>query len=329
MECSELTSLTIPDSVISFGSGVLAGCTNLVSLTAPTGIFEDKESNWLHYTHILQNVTFTSGELTYNVLGILARSYRTLTSLNISAVSNTALNDEAFKGYYNLQSLLLPTKLEYIGYMAVAECVKLQSISIPASVTEIDDRAFENCRSLKTITFCEQAANTPRRYNTPATSMSQLQRIGNWAFYNCHELQNLTIPEGVTEIGDGAFYGCVYMEDLSLPASVQSIGDNTFALCSKLQKIVVNAPVPPSIQAKTFYDVNRQIPVYVPDESVNAYKNDAQWREFNIQGLSNMPMAFKQITYDQLPTNKKLLHNNQILILRGDRIYTLIGQEVK
>ena len=122
--------------------------------------------------------------------------------------------------------------------MAVAECVKLQSVTIPASVTEIDDRAFENCRSLETITFGGQSAGALRRFNAPSSSESELQRIGNWAFYNCHELQNLEIPEGVTEIGDGAFYGCVYLEDLSLSASVQSIGDNTFALCAKLQKMV-------------------------------------------------------------------------------------------
>ena len=327
--CTGLTSVTIPNSVTSIGNYAFYGCTGLTSVTAPTGIFETAESNWVYYTNSLQSVTFSSGELTYNVLGVLARSYRTLTTMDISAVSNAELDDEAFKGFYNLQSLVLPSNLTKIGYMAVADCKNLQSIDVPASVTEISQSAFENCRSLKTITFGGQAASVPGRLNVPAASASQLQTIGNWAFYNCHELQNLTIPEGVTEIGDGAFYGCVYLENLSLPASVQSIGDNCFALCAKLQKITVNAPVPPSIQAKTFYDVKRQVPVYVPDESVNAYKNDAQWSEFNIQGISNVPMALNPISQQPIANSQKLIKDGQIYILHGDKTYTLTGQEVK
>ena len=119
------------------------------------------------------------------------------------------------------------------------------------------------------------------------------------------------------------------MEDLSLPSSVQSIGDNTFALCAKLQKIVVNAPVPPSIQAKTFFDVKRQIPVYVPDESVNAYLNDPQWSEFDIQGIASMPTSVETISDLQSPITNKVFRDGVLFILRGDRTYTLTGLEVK
>ncbi|MGN0226814.1 MAG: leucine-rich repeat domain-containing protein [Paludibacteraceae bacterium] len=94
-------------------------------------------------------------------------------------------------------------------------------------------------------------------YNAVTYSVTS---IGVQAFYNAHELQNLEIPEGVTEIG-GAFYGCTYLEEMVLPSSVQSIGDNCFALCAKLTKITCNAVTPPAIEAKTFFDVKRQIPV--------------------------------------------------------------------
>ena len=329
--CRSLTSVTIPNSAASADDWIYGGCINLTSVVVPANTFNIEEGDWSRLTHSLQSVTFTSGELTYNVLGVLARSYKTLTSLDVSGVSNTELADEAFKNFYNLQSLVLPANLTKIGYMSVAECVSLLSIDIPASVTEIAARAFENCRSLNTITFGGQASAVPGR-NATATSASQLQTIGNWAFYNCHELQNLTIPEGVTSIGDGAFYGCTYLEELALPASIQSIGDNTFALCAKLKMIVVNAPVPPSIQTKTFFDVNRQIPVYVPDASVNAYQDDAYWQEFDIQGISNMPQGIDQIESSSLQGGDRgrlILHNGQVLILRGEKTYTVTGQEVR
>jgi hypothetical protein len=298
-------------------------------IEAPAWFFDVSEENWAYCPKQLENVVVNNGELSSNGFAVISRSYKSLKSLDLSSASNTELADEAIKNFYNITELKLPRNTERIGYMSVAECVKLQSIDIPASVIEIEDRAFENCRSLKTITFGGQAAGAHGRFNVSASSNSQLQRIGNWAFYNCHELQNLEIPEGVTEIGDGAFYGCTYLENLTLPASVQSIGDNTFALCAKMKKIVVNAVTPPSIQAKTFFDVKRQIPVYVPDESISAYLDDPQWSEFNIQGISHMPEALEQTPSDQPSMTQKLLRNGQILILRGDRTYTVTGQEVR
>lgn len=335
--CSGLTSMTIPNSVTSIGKHAFNQCGNLTYVETPALFFNNCMSIFASTvqgyeykilpTH-LQSVKIISGEITEEGWDALSQSNKTLVSIDITAVSNTTIADEAFKNFYNLTNLAWPSYIETIGYMSVAECTKLQSISIPASVVEIDDRAFENCRSLKTITFGGGANSAPGRRNALMSSESQLERIGNWAFYNCHELQNLEIPEGVTEIGDGAFYGCTYLEDLSLPASVQTIGDNTFALCAKMKKMVVNAPVPPSIQAKTFYDVKRQIPVYVPDNSVSAYLNDSQWREFNIQGISNMQSAIEKIT-DNQPLTTKHLHNGHLYILRDGKIFNAQGGRVK
>ena len=324
--------ITIPNSVTSIGGGAFWGCSGLTSMEAPAGFFDVSENNWHYYTKILNQVTVNGGELTENELLFINRSYKTLQTLDVSGVTNTEFADEAFKGYYNLQQLVLPAGLQKVGYMMVAGCKNLQSINIPASVEEIEQSAFEDCRSIQTITFGGLSAGAPGRFNAPAASASQLKKIGNWAFYNAHELQHLDIPEGVTEIGDGAFYGCTYLEDMTLPASVQSIGDNTFALCSKLKKITVNSLTPPTIQAKTFYDVKRQIPVYVPDESVDEYEGDTYWQEFNIQGISNMPTGINNTTFpsgESCAEARKILHDGKIFILRGEKVYTLQGQEVK
>lgn len=357
--CSGLTELIFPQNITTIKESALYGCSSLKKIIVPANAEVYTDGYAVNNAHIsgqnnylsgwaqnldtiivpanmfdfgdIKNAKYievNSGTLTENAFAVIHSSYKKLRTLDISATENTTLADEAFKGCYNLQSLVLPQNLTNISYMAVADCKNLQSINIPASVTEISQSAFENCRSLKTITFGGQASSAPGHHNAPVSSNSQLQTIGNWAFYNCHELQNLTIPEGVTYIGDGAFYGCTYLEDLTLPASVQSIGDNTFALCAKLQKIVVNAPVPPSIQAKTFFDVKRQIPVYVPDEAVSAYENDSYWGEFDIQGISHMLQGIDQITNDQSSINKVMMEG-QIFILRGDKTYTLTGQEVR
>ena len=329
--CRGLTSMTIPNSVTSIGNYAFYECTDMSSVEAPAVFFNVPEQDWPSYTKNLNHVTVNGGELTENALLFINRSYKTLQTLDVSRVTNTEFADEAFKGYYNLQQLVLPAGLQKVSYMMVAGCKNLQSIDIPASVEEIEQSAFEDCRSLKSITFGGSSAGAPGRLNAPAASASQLRKIGNWAFYNAHELQNLVIPEGVEEIGDGAFYGCTYLEEMVLPSSVQTIGDNTFALCAKLKKITVNSVTPPTIQAKTFFDVKRQIPVYVPDEAVSAYEADTYWQEFDIQGASNMPTSIDNVSSSLQggDRGRLILRNGQILILRGDKEYTLTGQEVK
>ncbi len=310
----------------------------LDSIVAPAHFFDLAEIAWSNLTKNLRYIKVNNGKLTADAFAVMNRSYKILTHLDLANTTNTEIADEAFKGSYKLETLLLPSQLERIGYMAVADCKNLQAIDIPATVTDIDDSAFENCRSIQTLTFGgQQPANAPHsKVETPfmaspqASQTSALQRIGNWAFYNCHELQHLEIPEGVTEIGAAAFYGCTYLEDLTLPASVQSIGDNCFALCSKLKEITCLATVPPTIEAKTFYDVNRAIPLYVPEASINDYANDTYWSEFiNTQAAEIDDSVDNIFLQDGTSTTRKVLHNGTIYILREGEKYTIDGRKVE
>ena len=336
--CSSLTSITIPNSVKSVGNSAFYNCSgkltkfvcystvsellntfklnenpSLNMVVAPAEFFDIPENKWASSPKNIKYVEVSNGKLTDNAYGFISNSYKTLKTLNLKAAKNTVIIDEAFKGYYNLDSLYLPSRLEYIPYMAVADCKMLKSIAIPATVEEIDHSAFENCRSLNSVIF-------------EGESTTSLSRIGNWAFYNCHLLNHITIPEGVTEIGDCAFYGCTYLADMTLPSTIYEIGDNGFALCSKLQKISVNATTPPTIQAETFFDVNRQIPVYVPEEAVDAYKNDIYWREFNILGKKNTPSAIDNINSPLSKANtQKLLRDGQLIILKDGEEYNAQG----
>jgi hypothetical protein len=211
---------------------------------------------------------------------------------------------------HTIRHITLPEGMISIGTSAFADCMYTPSIAIPASVEIIADRAFENCRMLSDLTFAEGGA---------------LNIIGNWAFYNCHELKHIAIPEGVTEIGYAAFYGCTYLSEITLPASMEYIADNGFALCAKLTSMTVNATVPPTVAARTFEDVDRTIPVYVPQESVDLYKAAPVWQEFYIVGkvassLENQPAATDNC--------QKLIRDGQLIIIHDGKTYNAMGQEL-
>ena len=347
--CSGLTSITIPNSVTSIGYGAFAKCSGVTkfiiegtptfdedeeyhtlmnfpkldSIAVPAECFDIPEMYWVSCPKQVRYIKIMGGELSSDAFSVIQRNYKVLNTLDLTSATNTTLTDEAFKGCYALESLSLPSELQTIGYMALADCKNLQSIHVPSSVTDIDDSAFENCRSVTSITFGDALQSAPQLRSTGSTSNSQLRRIGNWGFYNCHNLQNLTIPEGVEEIGTAAFYGCTYLEELSLPSSVQSIGDNCFALASKLAKITVNAVTPPSIKAKTFAEVDRTIPVVVPMGSLSQYKADLYWSEFI--NISESPAS----SIDDVPTIGEFYVEPGRIVCEGEfRIYNLLGRDV-
>ena len=320
--CNSLTHLYIPASVEEMGQYNLIWNQELTHLTAPASIFSGYDgyysvdyyfSEYTPYlTHKLDTLIINRGEMDAYTYGTIALSNKTMLHMDLGGTENTELQDEAFANFYNLRSVVLPAELEAINYKALAGCIELESITIPASVTEIGKRAFEDCRSLLSINF---------------EAGSMLTKISDWAFYNCHELQSIDIPEGVTEIGKAAFFDCVYLNNVIVPASVQAIGDNAFALCSRMQQMRVKAVVPPSIASKTFEQVSRQMPVYVPMNSVDAYKADPLWGQMNIIGADEQWSGVDNVTSTTLPT--KQLIDGQLYLHHGDRIYDAQGRQVR
>ena len=214
----------------------------------------------------------------------------------------------------DIQTVTMPDQLSLICNEAFIGAKYLSQVTIPEGVTSIGRSAFEECRSMDSVIF---AGNN-------------VQEIGDWAFYNCHSLRSLTLPEGVEEIGRAAFFDCTYLNELTLPSTLKKIADNGFAGCEKLGTMYVNALVPPTIEAKTFEDVDRATPVFVPKGTIARYQADQYWSEFFNMAEYEAPTGNLNTAADNdANALRKVLRNGQVLILRGDKTYTILGETIQ
>ena len=87
-------------------------------------------------------------------------------------------------------------------------------------------------------------------------------KLGNYAFYDCRVLTNLTIPSSVTSIGESAFEYCRGLTSLTIPSSVTSIGESAFKGCSGLTSLTIPSGVT-SIGSYAFYGCSGLTSIYV------------------------------------------------------------------
>ncbi len=146
-----------------------------------------------------------------------------------------------------LQSVSLPATLTNIGDYAFEGCYRLRSIEIPSSVTSIGDYAFSGC-GLPSV----EIPDSVTRIGDGAFSASSLEsieipssviEIGNEAFSYCVSLASIEIPKGVTIIGNGAFWGCEGLTNIKIPEGVTIIIDVAFGGCIELTSIEIPSSV--------------------------------------------------------------------------------------
>lgn len=141
-------------------------------------------------------------------------------SAEIAGYPVSRIGAGAFEDCGDVEKIFLWADIISIGEGAFRNCTKLDSFTIPDTVTAIADAAFENCTSMKSVYI-----------------WGDITGIGNSAFRNCAALESVNIPASCEAIGESAFEGCTSLESVTYWGENVTCGADAFADCPNLKKL--------------------------------------------------------------------------------------------
>lgn len=268
---SELSSVTIPNTVTYIDSEAFEECGAITSITIPSSVtyigrmaFNECKS--------LNNIVFEDGDKT------LEWEYY---SYNNCAIFDGCPIDSLYIG----RNFKCTNTIESHGLFMDSSVKKL---IVGNTVTEIEKYSFDGCSKLKEISLG-----------------NSITTIGKSAFYDCDNLTEISLPNSVTTIGQFAFLDCDNLTEISLGKSVAEIGSGVLSRCENLTTIYSLNPTPPTFESDEF--TNKQyinMNVYVAKGSLAAYQTADIWKNFwNLQEYST-DTGIGNITVDGVQENK-------------------------
>ena len=271
LNCDSLSTITLPNSIKSLGTGAFYDCDTLKTVKLPTGITKIAKQAFYH-CGFLQSITIPQ-----SVTEIGAEAFAACSKLTTISLPS-ALTTIGIASFHStdLTSITLPEGMTTIEPGTFGKS-KLKSIKLSKSLKQItsnnesynlgslpneyydfrkyinmyrdDSGAFQNCKELESIDLNgavltilgSYTFNECDKLRSIDLSSTKLEEIPTSAFYSCDSLRAITFPSTVKTIGQQAFYYNLSLESLKMPAALTSIYNNAFNECKKIRSIDLSA----------------------------------------------------------------------------------------
>ena len=282
--CTNLTGVTLPNSLTMLLNEAFRGCTKLTTIVIPSGV-----------TAIYNNVFQDCTGLTSIYVRRKTPTSASTNNFSASTYSSATLfvPEEAYDAYKSTAPWSSFTNIKKTNYdfekngiyykitNTSARTVKVTyrdtnydnysgSVSIPSSVTY--DGTTYTVTAIGAFAF---RGTNDGGHLTSVTIPSTVTEIENYAFWLQKNLGNVTIPTSVKTIGDYAFCWCSSMTYMYLPSSVTTLGKHVFSQCKKLENVVIGVGIT-KIDEDAFYGCEKLVTVNLHNYITTIAKNAFQ-----------------------------------------------------
>ena len=268
---------------------------NIISeedLTVEVTYFGDRINSCVYRYSIEIPATITYNNHIYNVTNIGDFAFydcKYLTSVFIPQ-SVISIGSSAFRECFGLNSVNIPENVTTIGEYAFYYCKSLTSINIPQNVVNIDYKAFDYCSGIDIVHIDDMESWC----NIDFSGVSS-----NPLFYGAYLclkgniVNELIIPNSITEIKYGSFYGCLGLHSVTIGSGVLSISNNAFNgpnFSIKPTKTIWLTNTPPTGYANAKGNIN-----YVSNDQYTSLSNTKVYpylsSMFEVDGVKYVPVS--------------------------------------
>lgn len=282
-DSSVLREIRLPDSVETVGVEAFKNCPKLQSARLGAGLVKLETSAFRACAALASFDVSGLNPCYSSENGVLFDKAKTVLLQYPCAKTDTgytipetvrSIEESAFAGCGNLQTVVCPDGLAKIGYGAFSDCTAIEHIALPGSLRSIDAYAFRNCGALSGVSLPDgleeigakafegtadyaDAANWEdgvlylgnHLISADISAISETVAVrpgtltvagsafsGESLWPELCPLAEVTLPEGLKHIGSGAFSDCS-LRRVSIPEGVKTIGAYAFRGCSLLEEI--------------------------------------------------------------------------------------------